>query len=118
MPTKRTRLDRRRKPQITDEALSLFVRCRKLQPIYSSCDRVCKSRDESRHCPECLEYLNASRDLHSVLGRHPAQEFVERTIGEDSLPGWMDDQRCIASYKEAVLIRRELERLADEKASA
>src|SRR5512139_450456 len=115
MATKRTFIGRPSKSHITPEAVDLFIRCKKLGPIYHDCISadVCRSSDEGKHCPECREYLVASCDLHSLLGRYPHQEDVCSTIGADEPPDWMaNDARRLADYRQAVALRRELEKAA------
>jgi hypothetical protein len=51
------------------------------------------------------------------MGRYPHQENVCDTIGEDAPPEWMaTDARRLADFKEAVRLRRQFERLAEEMA--
>lgn len=114
MPTNRTKISRRRKPQITPEMVTLFKRARALHDKQDAWEE-----DGGRR----REYLDTTRDLHSLMGRYPHQENVCTTIGADEPPTWMDasshdDARWIADYKEAVELRREFERLADEKATS
>lgn len=61
MTTKRASIDRRRKPQVTPEAVDLFIRCEQLYPIYLGCLRQpCQSSIDGRHCDRCREYLTIS----------------------------------------------------------
>jgi hypothetical protein len=71
----------------------------------------------NEHCGTRREFLDVSRDLHSLMGRYPHQENVCDTIGEDAPPEWMaTDARRLADFKEAVRLRRQFERLAEEMA--
>ena len=63
------------------------------------------------------QFFDVSRDLHSLMGRHPHQENVCAVIGQDEPPEWMqDDARRVTDFKQAVALRRQLERLAEERA--
>ena len=68
MPTNRTLITRRRKSQITPEAVDLFIRCEQLYPIYLNCLRQpCRRQEEDEgHCPECREYLTISVACHAA----------------------------------------------------
>lgn len=70
MPTRRTRIDRRRKALITDETVDLFVRCEQLWPVYHAHASVSSCGCDDR-CPECQEYLDASLKRDELLGIEP-----------------------------------------------
>lgn len=81
MSTNRTTVRRTRQPHITPEVVDLFVRCEELWPIYYACisrPYVCRSDDESKHCPECLACINARRERDCLLGIEPWTPGLEQ----------------------------------------
>ena len=48
-------------------------------------------------------FLDAGRALHTALGRHPWQWFVEESIGDR--PGWYVDDQKLADFREAAALR-------------
>jgi hypothetical protein len=104
MTSGRTPIGRPTKSRITPEAVALFKRARALYDQQENWEE-----DGGRR----REYLAVTRDLHSLMGRYPHQEDVCATIGEDEPPEWMaNDARRLADYRQAVELRRELEKAA------
>ena len=97
MATKRTPLDRARKPRISSEAVDLFTRCEQLWPIYRDCGepRSCRSNTDSRVCPECREFLTVSLKRDALLGLEPWHACIE-DIDSAEPPPYLDRMRAKA----------------------
>ena len=65
MPTKRRRIDRRRKAHVTDEAVALFVRCEALDPIYHA--HLTATGGSTENVPNAVRIW--TRDLSSAPAR-------------------------------------------------
>jgi hypothetical protein len=90
--------------RITPEMVELFKRACALS---AKCD-TWESEGGTRR-----QFLDASRDLHSMMGRYPHQECVCDVNSDDTPPSWMasDARRC-ADFRLAVMWRRKLEAAA------
>lgn len=64
-----------RTAQITDEAREIYKDALKLQGIRWDCIRsvACRESSVGKHCPECLKYMDLSRELDRLLGIRPWQ---------------------------------------------
>lgn len=100
MATKRTRIDRLRRPQITSRAVYLFIRCKTLWPIWYGCisqSSSCHSDTEGKFCPECLEY-EASVARDSLLGIEPWMRGIE-DVDTAEPPSDLDRMRVKAWHR-------------------
>jgi hypothetical protein len=109
MPVKR-RKSKARPWTITPEVVELFERCTDLAPIRSACirsERACRSPDQGRHCSECAEYIEKSRQLDRLLNLPPWSASPLDTDLEGPAP--YNKTGCWAESRPAALeIRREI----------
>ena len=55
--------------KVTAAMIDLLIRQHKLQPVYINCLRgACKSKNESTHCKQCLEYMKLADRMRSLSG--------------------------------------------------
>jgi len=93
MPTKRRRIDRRRKAQVTREAVALFVQCEALYPIRNA--HFMRECGSDGRCGECQAYLDAKLKLNDLLGIEPWMRDIEE-VDTAEPPGDLDPLRAKA----------------------
>ena len=105
--------------RITPEAVAAFKTCLRFQDVYWNCLRgeSCISPAPYRHthCPECTEYLEASRTLTGELGLPPWAVSPADVEVDEPAPDYLaNDPGLLRSgtWDEAVALRRELEKAA------
>ena len=109
MTTTRTPINRSKKSRITPEVIAAYKRALALHNDPKHCDD--KAYEYSR------EYYDACYELQCLLGRESGDEQILHTIGDDDInevPTGIYAPWDVESWKEAVVIRLELERLVRE----
>jgi hypothetical protein len=108
MVTNRTPRIHGRKLRINPEVIAAFEHARELH------NDPKKSEEWESEGGLRREYLDARGELESLLGRELPAEYVIDTIGQEEVGTGIYAPWDVESWKEAVAIRRELERLANE----
>ena len=68
MPTNRTRIKRAVRSRVTDEARAIYIEALALQHIRDAHIRGTCPPSIGKHCPDCLRYMDLSRELGRLLG--------------------------------------------------
>tara|TARA_R110002096_G_scaffold5809_1_gene26780 strand:- start:5101 stop:5448 length:348 start_codon:yes stop_codon:yes gene_type:complete len=113
MPTKRKRKNRLIGRRLTAEVVAIYSDAEKLRGKYEDCltSSKCPEGSKTKHCDDCLRFLELSRELDRELGIKPWQVS----------PLDVDDEACpygagtggAQSWPDALKLRRELEALAN-----
>jgi hypothetical protein len=109
MTTNRTPIHRGKKIRITPEVIAAYRRALKLHN-----HPKIEEYEEDGRGGRRREYYDACYELHSLLGRESGDEQILDTIGDDDVdnpPTGIYAPWDLESWKEAVAIRLELERL-------
>ena len=106
MSTKRMKVRRPAKEKITPEVLALFRKCEEI--AVAGLDRT----GEDGRMREYLEYIEAAKTLHRLLGRRPWQHDVTDVLSPEP-PEWMTDPDERRTWHTAWALRLELEARCD-----
>ena len=111
MPTNRVRIKRAVRSRVTREARAIYKDALKLQDVRWDCIRsvACRSSSVGKHCPECLKYMDLSRELDRLIGVKLWETSPLDTHSE-APPDYMSHNPLQSEYwRKAWALRRELE---------
>jgi hypothetical protein len=110
MPVKMRKV-KARAHRITDASVAAYKTALKGDEKRWACisDNVCTSTDPGRHCPECLENIEAHNALFRELGLPPWHISPIDPDLDGPPPRWMRGSPSAATWKAAQELRRQLE---------